>query len=99
MPRRKNEGPTRQIFANIREDIYIKAKSKATEQRLSMRDILEKSLSLYLDIPDNMNAETRNSADSVWDNSTISIQVNEPLGSPIDISEEDAKRIAREAFE
>ena len=46
-----------------------------------------------------MNAETRNSADSVWDNSTISIQVNEPLGSPIDISEEDAKRIAREAFE
>ena len=60
---------------------------------------LEKSLSLYLDIPDNMNAETRNSADSVWDNSTISIQVNEPLGSPIDISEEDAKRIAREAFE
>ena len=43
MPRRKNEGPTRQIFANIREDIYIKAKSKATEQRLSMRDILEKS--------------------------------------------------------
>ena len=99
MPRRKNEGPTRQIFANIREDIYIKAKSKATEQRLSMRDILEKSLSLYLDIPDNMNSETRNSADSVWDNSTISIQVNEPLGSPIDISEEDAKRIAREAFE
>ena len=99
MPRRKNEGPTRQIFANIREDIYIKAKSKATEQRLSMRDILEKSLSLYLDIPDNMNSETHNSADSVWDNSTISIQVNEPLGSPIDISEEDAKRIAREAFE
>ena len=99
MPRRKNEGPTRQIFANIREDIYIKAKSKATEQRLSMRDILEKSLSLYLDIPDNMNAETHNSADSVWDNSTISIQVNEPLGSPIDISEEEAKRIAREAFE
>ncbi|MBI14819.1 MAG: hypothetical protein CL782_00940 [Chloroflexi bacterium] len=99
MPRRKNEGPTRQIFANIREDIYIKAKSKATEQRLSMRDILEKSLSLYLDIPDNVSVEARSNVDSVWDNSTISIQVNEPLGSPIDISEEDAKRIAREAFE
>ncbi|MBS20164.1 MAG: hypothetical protein CL733_03970 [Chloroflexi bacterium] len=99
MPRRKNEGPTRQIFANIREDIYIKAKSKATEQRLSMRDILEKSLSLYLDMPDNVSVEVNNSVDSVWDNSTISIQVNEPLGSPIDISEEDAKRIAREAFE
>ncbi len=99
MPRRKNEGPTRQIFANIREDIYIKAKSKATEQRLSMRDILEKSLSLYLDMPDNVSVEAHNSVDSVWDNSTISIQVNEPLGSPIDISEEDAKRIAREAFE
>ena len=43
MPRQKSDGPTRQIFANIKEDLYIKVKSKAAEQRLSMRDIIEKS--------------------------------------------------------
>ncbi|MFL2756819.1 MAG: hypothetical protein ACJ0BE_06145 [Dehalococcoidia bacterium] len=98
MPRRKNEGPTRQIFANIREDIYIKAKSKAAERRLSMRDILEESLSLYLDIS-NQEDDMDESKDSVWGDTNISIQVSEPLGSPVDVSEEDARRIAREAFE
>jgi len=98
MPRRKNEGPTRQIFANIREDIYIKAKSKAAEQRLSMRDILEESLSLYLNIS-TQEDDMFELKDSVWGDTNISIQVNEPLGSPIDVSEEDARRIAREAFE
>ena len=98
MPRRKNEGPTRQIFANIREDIYIKAKSKAAERRLSMRDILEESLSLYLDIP-NREDDMVESKDSVWGDTNISSQVSEPLGSPVDVSEEDARRIAREAFE
>jgi len=98
MPRRKNEGPTRQIFANIREDIYIKAKSKAAEQRLSMRDILEESLSLYLNIS-TQEDDIFELKDSVWGDTNISIQVNEPLGSPVDVSEEDARRIAREAFE
>tara|TARA_Y100000996_G_scaffold412171_1_gene397676 strand:+ start:2607 stop:2903 length:297 start_codon:yes stop_codon:yes gene_type:complete len=98
MPRRKNEGPTRQIFANIREDIYIKAKSKAAEQRLSMRDILEESLSLYLNIS-TQEDDMFELKDSVWGDTNISIQVNEPLGSPVDVSEEDARRIAREAFE
>lgn len=99
MSRRKSEGPTRQIFANIREDIYIKAKSKAAEQRLSMRDILEKSLSLYLDMPDESNEVLPPSENSIWNDSNISIQVEEPIGSPLDVSEEDARRIAREAFE
>ena len=99
MSRRKSEGPTRQIFANIREDIYIKAKSKAAEQRLSMRDILEKSLSLYLDMPDESNEVLPSSENSIWNDSNISIQVEEPIGSPLDVSEEDARRIAREAFE
>ena len=99
MSRRKNEGPTRQIFANIREDIYIKTKSKATEQRLSMRDILEKSLSFYLDIPIESDETLVPSKNSIWNDSNISIQVAEPIGSPLDVSEEDARRIAREAFE
>lgn len=99
MSRRKNEGPTRQIFANIREDIYIKAKSKAAEQRLSMRDILENSLSLYLNISNESNANLGDSENSIWNESSISTQVDAPIGSPLDISEEDARRIAREAFE
>ena len=99
MSRRKNEGPTRQIFANIREDIYIKAKAKAAEQRLSMRDVLEKSLSLYLDMPNESNEAVANLKNSIWNDSNISTQVREPVGSPLDVSEEDARRIAREAFE
>ena len=83
---------------NIREDIYIKAKSKVAEQRLSMRDILEESLSLYLDIS-TQEDDMCELKDSVWGDTNICIQVNEPLGSPVDVSEEDARRIAREAFQ
>jgi hypothetical protein len=99
MPRQKSDGPTRQIFANIKEDLYIKVKSKAAEQRLSMRDIIEKSLSLYLNIPIGQDLAFDNIKDSIWNDSNISIKVEEPIGSPLNFSEEEARRIAREAFE
>ena len=31
MPRPKQEGPTRQIYAAIREDVYLAAKARAAE--------------------------------------------------------------------
>ena len=46
MARKKNDGPTRQLFAKIDEDLYLKAKARSAESRMSMREILEESLEL-----------------------------------------------------
>jgi len=100
MARKKSDEPTRQIFANIREDIYLLVKSKSAENRLSMREILEKSLMMYLRSegkiadPDNLAA----TATTVWDDEYLRMQAGQPIGTPIELSEDEAARIAREAF-
>ncbi len=48
MARKKIDGPSRQLFAKINEDVYLAAKSKAAQQRISMRAFLENALTLYL---------------------------------------------------
>ena len=48
MPRKKTKGPTRQLFAAIREDIYLEAKARSAERRISMRTLLEQALTGYL---------------------------------------------------
>ena len=35
---------------------------------------------------------------TVWDDEYIGMQVNQPLGSPVELTDLEAKRIAREAF-
>ena len=100
MARKKSDEPTRQIFANIREDIYILVKSKSAEDRLSMREILEKSLLMYLGsdmgVIESDSAST--SSSTVWDDEYLGMQAGQPVGTPIELSEDEAKRIALEAF-
>ena len=48
MARKKIDGPSRQLFAKINEDVYLAAKSRAAQQRISMRALLENALTLYL---------------------------------------------------
>lgn len=103
LPKKKPTNPTRQLFANIDEEIYLNAKSKAASERLPMRTIIEQALSLYL-------AQERSPLSSddqegspglnktVWDDEYIGMQVNQPLGSPVELTELEAERIAREAF-
>ena len=100
MARKKSAEPTRQIFANIREDIYLLVKSKSAEDRLSMREILEKSLLMYLGsdmgVIESDSAST--SSSTVWDDEYLGMQAGQPVGTPIELSEDEAKRIALEAF-
>tara|TARA_B100001013_G_scaffold158022_1_gene94223 strand:- start:579 stop:1016 length:438 start_codon:yes stop_codon:yes gene_type:complete len=101
MPRKKNEGPTRQLFAKISEEIYLHAKAKSAESRMSMREILEESLELYLGKNPSgasapMNPQT--AQESIWQDEYLNRQADRPVGSPIELSEEEAKEIARKAF-
>ena len=101
MPRKKNEGPTRQLFATINEEIYLHAKAKSAESRMSMREILEESLELYLGKNPSaasapMNLQT--AQESIWQDEYLNRQADRPVGSPIELSEEEAKEIARKAF-
>ena len=44
MPREKNNVPTRQLYAQIREDLYLGAKSRAAEMRVPMREFIERAI-------------------------------------------------------
>ena len=102
MARKKNEGPTRQLFAKIDEDLYLKAKARSAESRMSMREILEESLELYLGYESSnilsQSGKTPPVEASIWQDEYLNRQADRPLGAPIELSEEEAKEIARKAF-
>ena len=102
MPRKKTKGPTRQLFAAIREDIYLEAKARSAERRISMRTLLEQALTGYLqgNVGDESYVdEIQNSEKpTIWDDEYIGMQAYRPIGTPVEISEDEARRIAREAF-
>ena len=99
MARRKIEGPTRQLFASVREDIYLLAKAKAAEKRVSMRVLLEEALEMYLGI-DGSPSEYREVVEdsSIWNDEYLKMQSQRPVGTPVELSADEAKKIAREAF-
>ena len=103
MPRtREHSEPTRQIYASIREDIYLAAKTRAAELRVPMRRFIEDALSMAIS-PD-MTASgapsvgASSSPPSVWDDQYIEAQARQPLGAPLDLSEEEARQVALGAF-
>ena len=102
MPRKKTKGPTRQLFAAIREDIYLEAKAKSAEKRISMRTLLEEALTGYLQgnvLDDTTVGDIRDfERPTIWEDEYIGMQADRPIGTPVEISEDEARRIAREAF-
>lgn len=104
MARKKIDGPSRQLFAKINEDVYLAAKSRAAQQRISMRALLENALTLYLssdspEIPNLESLELSGNKSTVWDDEYLRMQAERPIGSPLELSEEEAKDVARRAFE
>ena len=99
MPREKNPQPTRQLFAKIREDVYLDAKAKSAELRVPLREFLENALisALRDEAPpptaDPQPARRR----SIWDDEYISMQSRQPIGSPIELTAEEAAEILQEA--
>ena len=93
MPREKVTEPTRQLYAQIREDIYLASKAKAAEMRVPLRVFLENALVNALEP-----ATTEPYKEpSVWDDEYIGMQERQPLGSPVELTKEEAVSIIREA--
>ena len=65
-----------------------------------MREILEKSLLVYLGGDESVSESNSVPASSstVWDDEYLRMQAGQPVGTPIELSDDEAKRIALEAF-
>ena len=106
MPRtREHSQPTRQIYASIREDVYLAAKARATELRLPMRRFIEEALANAISAESSTLTELTGSRflpeqrpPSVWEDQYLDAQARQPLGSPLNLSEEEARRVALGAF-
>ena len=106
MPRtREHSQPTRQLYATIREDIYLAAKAKATELRLPLRRFIEDALELAIaggpvtQVPSEMPPQAASPAQpSVWDDQYLAAQARQPLGAPVELSADEARRVALSVF-
>lgn len=95
MARKKNEERTRQVYATIREDLYLDAKARATEMRMPLREFIEHALELAL----NRNTAAPAARElSVWEDEYLRIQTRQPLGSPVELSRDEAAKVVRATF-
>ena len=107
MPRtREHSQPTRQLYATIREDIYLAAKAKATELRLPLRRFIEDALELAIAGGAAAQAASETPAQvapaaqpSVWDDQYLAAQARQPLGAPVELSADEARRVALSVFQ
>ncbi len=95
MARQKSSVPTRQLYAQIREDLYLGAKARAAEMRVPLRTFLENALEMALNADQYQSSEPK--VESVWNDEYLSMQRRQPVGSPIELSADEAAAILREA--
>ena len=95
MARKKNEERTRQIYAAIREDLYLDAKARATEMRMPLREFIEHALELALN---KKSPSPDSEKSSVWDDEYLRIQTQQPLGSPVELTKDEAAKVVRATF-
>ena len=95
MPRQKSSVPTRQLYAQIREDLYLGAKARAAEMRVPLRTFLENALEMALSGERSQPSEPK--PQSVWNDEYLSMQGRQPVGSPVQLSADEASAILREA--
>ena len=94
MPREKVNQPTRQLYAQIREDIYLASKARAAEMRVPLREFIEAALESALNSDD---SQVAGSPRSVWDDEYLGMQLRQPFGSPVELTSDEAKAILQEA--
>ena len=98
MPREKNPQPTRQLFAKIREDVYLDAKAKSAELRVPLREFLENALISALRDETPPQPPAAPPRRSIWDDEYISMQSRQPIGSPIELTAEESSEILQDAI-
>jgi hypothetical protein len=97
MPRKKSDAPSRQIYASIREDVYLAAKARAAELRMPLRQFIEMALELVVaaqDAPD----QTPTVGSSIWEDEYLGMQANQPLGTPMEFTRDEAEKIVKATF-
>ena len=95
MPRQRSAEPTRQLYAQIREDLYLAAKARAAEMRMPLRIFLENALTDALESNDER--EDAPPPPSVWDDEYLSMQRRQPVGSPVEMTQTEASAIVLDA--
>ncbi len=95
MPRQKSAVPTRQLYAQIREDLYLGSKARAAEMRVPLRTFLENALEAALNDDRSQSPEPK--TESVWNDEYLSMQRRQPVGSPVQLSTDEASAILKEA--
>ena len=101
MPKKRLEENTRQLYASIREDIYLAAKSRATALRMPLREFIEYALELALteEPPEATRALPRTAVRrTIWDDDFLKQQTEQPVGSEVELSREEAERVVRASF-
>ena len=90
----RNTRKTRQIYASVREDLYLAAKARATELRIPLRAFIEQALHLAL----TGQSETAEDDGATWDDEYIRMQAQQPLGSPVELTDQEAESVVRASF-
>jgi hypothetical protein len=96
MARRKVETETRQLYASIREDVYLATKARAAEMRIPLREFLE--IALERALAEEVQPPDTDAPASIWDDEYLGMQAGQPLGSPVEITRDEAERLVRESF-
>ena len=94
MQRKKNDVGTRQLYASIREDLYLAAKRRATELRISLREFIEDALEGALFTQESAD----NEPSSIWNDEYLRMQLLQPVGSPVVLTKEEAERLVASRF-
>lgn len=96
MGKQKIDTRTRQIYASIREDLYLAAKNRATELRIPLREFVELAIAFTLKKDSTTSVDSE--ASSIWNDEYLNIQSQQPLGSPVELTREEAKKVVVDSF-
>ncbi len=96
MPKSKPSLKTRQLFASIEEGLYLSAKSRAAELRIPMREFIERALEVALDHND---TPSNHDNHPIWKDEYLKIQGQQPIGSPVELTSEEATSIISATFD
>ena len=96
MDKQNNDTGTRQIYASIREDLYLAAKNRATELRIPLREFVE--LAIALTLKNNPSKSVDLDVTSIWDDEYLNAQSQQPLGSSVELTREEAEKVVRDSF-
>ena len=91
---------TRQVFANIDEELYLAAKARAAEMRVPLRELMEIALTQMLGVDEGIQNEEsfEQKSNSIWDDEYLKMQSKQPIGSPVEFSKEEAAKVVKAAF-